>query len=95
MLQGPKHSMPANERRKFQRHRTLKAAKITFNGRRSVIDCTVRNLSDHGAHLQVANVVGVPERFDLQVNGASWPAKVIWRASNEIGVEFLGDVDQR
>ena len=40
------------------------------NARRSadgmrVIDCTIRNMSDTGARLLIANTVGVPETFHL------------------------------
>jgi hypothetical protein len=41
------------ERRKSQRSRSLRAGKILFNGKRSVITCTLRNQSGEGASLQV------------------------------------------
>jgi hypothetical protein len=49
------------ERRKKPRHRSLKAGKIVFNRQRSVVDCTIRNLSDDGACLVVASPVGLPD----------------------------------
>jgi hypothetical protein len=39
------------EKRVAPRHRVLKAAKIEFGG--SVIDCSIRNISDTGAALEV------------------------------------------
>ena len=48
------------ERRQAPRTRVLKAAKVIFNEHRSVIDCTVRNLSNSGACLQVSSPVGFP-----------------------------------
>jgi hypothetical protein len=84
-------SLLFGERRKFQRHRTLKPAKIVFNQNASVIDCMARNLSAAGARLQVPNVVTIPERFELVIGGARRSAKIVWRLDREIGVEFTGD----
>jgi hypothetical protein len=69
----------------------LNGAKIVFNNNSSVIDCIVRDLSPHGARLVVASPVGIPERFDLRIdrNGMCHPAKVTWRANDQIGVKFL------
>jgi len=80
------------ERRRQQRYRTLKSGKIVFHDRRSVIDCLVRNLSDRGSCLQVNTTVGIPNAFELLIDGEdeSYPCKVIWTSKNRIGIEFLG-----
>ena len=79
-----------NERRQEPRPRALKAAKIIFNHRCSTIDCTVRNLSAHGAKLIVGTQVGIPDTFDLTfaADGTNRPCKVIWRKEGELGVAF-------
>jgi hypothetical protein len=81
-----------NERRRSPRTRTLRAGKILFNNRRSVIDCMVRNVSRAGACLVVPSLVGVPPEFDLVISGeaASHACRMIWHAENRIGVEFTG-----
>ena len=56
------------DRRPSQRARTLRAGKILFNNRRSVIDCMVRNVSTRGACLLLPSVVGVPQVFDLVIH---------------------------
>ena len=78
------------ERRHSVRTRTLRAGKILFNNRRSVIDCMVRNISAHGACLLVANVVGIPQTFDLVIDGepAIRTCTLAWHAQNRVGVEF-------
>jgi PilZ domain len=78
------------ERRREPRGRALKSAKIVFNNRFSTIDCTVRNLSRHGAKLIVGTQIGVPEQFDLtfEGDGSTRACKVMWRRESEIGVEF-------
>ncbi len=77
-------------RRKQERHRALKAGKIIFNRKTSVVDCTIRNVSKCGACLQVDSVVGIPETFDLliAVDQTVHPCTVSWRSANRIGVMF-------
>lgn len=80
---------PETDNRLTQRRTTLKGGRIAFNGGRSTIDCTIRNLSAKGAKLQVSSVVGIPDTFDLLLEGASrQPCRVIWRTLKELGVEF-------
>jgi hypothetical protein len=82
--------MQAQEQRKHIRRRILKAGRIVFNGRFSVIDCIVRNLSDGGACLEVASSVGIPENFDLTIE-ADHPDRhchVAWRSEHRLGVAF-------
>ncbi|MCA1453033.1 PilZ domain-containing protein [Bradyrhizobium sp. BRP22] len=76
------------ERRSNQRHRTLKAGTISFGG--GAIDCTVCNLSERGAALDVASPLGIPERFTLVVESERLqrPCRVVWRKEKRIGVQF-------
>jgi PilZ domain-containing protein len=77
------------ERRKANRARTLKSGKIVLNLHASVIDCTVRNLSDRGALLMVQSVIGIPESFELVLeNRTHRDCHVVWRGDNRLGVEF-------
>jgi hypothetical protein len=81
-----------DDRRRAQRHRTLKAGLIAFN-RAGTIDCRVRNLSAVGACLEVAGQVGIPDQFTLLVehDGFKQQCRVVWRTPNRLGVEFIGD----
>jgi hypothetical protein len=81
--------MHMDEKRKVQRHRTLKAGSISFN-RAAGIDCRVRNLSTAGALLEVASQVGIPDDFVLvvEVDQFKQPCHVIWRTATRMGVEF-------
>jgi hypothetical protein len=78
------------ERRRQQRTRTLKSARILFNQHRSAIDCTVRNISAGGACLNVTSVVGIPERFDVlfEADQSIRPCRMVWHKEKQIGVEF-------
>lgn len=81
-----------DERRKAQRHRTLKAGSISFN-RAAGIDCRVRNLSPEGALLEVASQVGIPDDFVLVIEHDRFrqPCHVIWRTATRMGVAFQSE----
>jgi hypothetical protein len=79
---------PSDERRQRPRARTLKEARIVFNDRRSVIDCTARNLSASGAQLHVPNVASVPNEFELWIGDVRHKAKIIWKEVGRIGVAW-------
>jgi len=78
-----------NEHRVSPRHRVLKAGTIEFGG--GAIDCTIRNLSENGAALEVASPVGIPDQFDLVVPAEHLHrrCRVIWRKQKRIGVAFV------
>ena len=76
------------EHRVTQRRRLLKAGTISFGG--GAIDCTVRNLSEAGAALDVISPVGIPDRFTLLIEAehSHRPCRVVWRKEKRIGVHF-------
>jgi len=81
--------MPTPERRTEPRLRTLKAGKIAFNNHFSVYDCIVRNMTKHGACIEVPNSLGVPAVFDLILaDGNKHVCNLRWRYDNRVGVEF-------
>jgi PilZ domain len=82
-----------DDRRKTHRGRMLKAAKIIFNNRRSILDCTARDITDDGACLIVGNLAGVPDAFELQVpvDNLKRHCRVIWKRAGRIGVRFGSD----
>jgi diguanylate cyclase (GGDEF)-like protein len=55
-----------------------------------VLDCTIRNLSRDGACLQVESLLGVPEAFDLLIDGeaAPRPCRLVWQSDHRAGVQF-------
>ena len=79
-----------HERRNTMRSRVLKGAKIIF-GTSSVIDCVVRNVTNTGARVQIANTVDLPEGLGLTFDGgySIRPCKVIWRTVTETGIQFV------
>jgi PilZ domain len=78
------------EKRRSQRHRTLKGGKIYFHKSWAGIDCVVRDLSEGGAGIIVESEAGIPERFNLVISSTSLnrPCRLAWRLQNRIGVSF-------
>jgi hypothetical protein len=80
---------PSSERRLFPRKRALRGGRMVFNNASSTINCTLRNISDSGARLDVASVLGVPPVFDLKLEGQpSRSCEVVWRSSEAVGIAF-------
>ena len=77
-------------RRLSTRRRTLKSGRIVFNNRNSMIECVVRNLSSHGALLELPNVTDIPEDFELYIDNEAkcHAATTIWKRDGKMGVEF-------
>lgn len=79
-----------SEHRQAIRMRRLKDARLVFNGRKSVMNCTVRNASAVGAKLVMAEPHLVPAEFELTISGADPRlARKIWFKEGEMGVKFL------
>jgi hypothetical protein len=77
------------ERRRYRRILTQKAAKVVFHYN-SVIDCTVRDLTDAGARLEIPSAGAVPQTFDLitQEPDGAHLCQVVWRSQDSVGVSF-------
>ncbi len=81
------------EKRIAPRHRVLKAAKIITMDNTSVVDCTVRNMSDSGAQLVIEKSVKMPEEFQFFLaNGDTVrDAALAWHRGDRVGVKFTGE----
>ena len=77
------------EHRAAPRQRVLKGGRIVVNDGFSTFQCTVRNLSETGARLKVASIIGVPDSFELALDdGRKFHCTVAWKTEFEIGVKF-------
>jgi hypothetical protein len=70
------------------RRRVFKAGSIQCGG--GAIDCTVRNLSETGAALEVVTPLFIPDRFTLfvQADHSKRACRVVWRKEKRMGVKF-------
>ena len=76
-----------DERRDSPRLRLLKSGKILLG--KACVPCTMRNLSDGGARLQVQSTFGLPSAFELVWDDNPPRAcKVVWLDSTTLRVEF-------
>ena len=78
-----------NEHRVSPRRRLLKTGQIALSEKAPKLECTIRNLSDTGACLQVSTTTGMPTSFDLIVEGARHTCKIVWRTETRLGVAFV------
>jgi hypothetical protein len=78
-----------NDKRIAPRHRVLKQGRLAFDGG-GAVDCTVRNLSDTGARLEVVTPVGLPESFTLVIPADKFARRghAVWSHDKRIGVAF-------
>ena len=77
-----------DEHRIAPRRRKLKAGTIEFGG--GGIDCTVRNISETGAALEVVTPLFIPDRFTLFVpsDQLKRACHIVWRREKRIGIAF-------
>jgi PilZ domain len=82
--------MERRERRKRQRTRVMRNAKIIAPRSASMIHCTVLDLTNDGACLKVANTYGMPQTFELTFeHGRTRRAcRVVWHTHDSLGVTF-------
>ena len=64
--------------------------KLVCNFGRSIIDCVVREISDHGAIVEVDSPFGIPPHFQLLISNeaGSRPCKLVRQSGKEPGIEF-------
>ncbi len=79
-----------SEDRVFARHKVFKGAKLSFNNDMSIIECTVRDVSENGARLQFESQFDCPRFVTLRFSdGAVYDCEVRRFANMIMGVKFL------
>ena len=78
------------EQRQTLRSRVVYGGVITFNERRSTIECIVRNFSDDGAKIEFENPALLPDEVDLFIakKSRAFHAKMVWRQATAAGLAF-------
>ena len=76
------------EKRRVQRTRVLKGAKIVVE--HSLRDCVVRDISSLGVCVAFISIARVPASFELTFDAGRTfrKCRVAWRSETQIGVEF-------
>ena len=75
------------------RQRVLKQGKILLPNNMTVIDCTVRDLSETGAKLLCPDPGAIPNEFRLVTTAdrTMRDVKVAWRRPDMVGVHFTSE----
>ena len=73
------------------RIRTFLKAVIEFNNGASKNDCTVKNISESGARIEITGAVSLPNEFNLRIphRGELRRCRLIWREADGVGVHFV------
>jgi hypothetical protein len=77
-----------NDKRIASRKRVLKSAFIIISDKAPKIECTLRNVSETGAALQVSTTIGIPTHFEVIVDGTRRRCRSQWRTDTKIGIIF-------
>ena len=80
-----------DEKRRSQRKRALKGARIVLNKGNSTLSCTIRSLSEIGALLEFATPSAVPETFELRFDDGTPPRRCVVkrRTGKSVAVTFV------
>lgn len=86
-------NLKPTEARRSMRVRTFLHARISYGDGAISTECTVNQLSDVGARINIASSVALPDVFEIAVpqRGISCRAKLIWRKDDQVAVDFLDD----
>jgi hypothetical protein len=84
------------ERRQSIRLRSILGGVMSYNERRSTMDCVVRNFSPDGAKIVFSNPTPIPNDFDLEIRQKerTFRARAVWRSETEAGVRFVAPESQ-
>lgn len=78
-----------DDRRTHRRARVLRRAKVVFSRGYAALDCVVLDISPGGARLKLASLLGVPDRFELRLDGGPvHAASVRYRTADATGICF-------
>lgn len=78
------------ERRVHPRRRTYLGAILEFSDGRSTFDCLIRNESETGVRISLADTVGVPDKACLHIKKAQRrvAVRLAWRNRSACGLAF-------
>jgi hypothetical protein len=79
------------EGRRSARVRTFLEARVSYSDGAISTPCTVNQLSDVGARINIASTFTLPETFEITIpqRNISRRAKLVWRKDELAGVDFV------
>lgn len=81
------------EGRRSPRVRTFLQARVSYSDGAISTVCTVNQLSDVGARINIASTFSLPDTFEIAIpqRSISRRAKLIWRRDDQAAVDFVDD----
>ena len=78
------------DKRRAQRHLTLRTGRILAEDGQGTVDCAVLNISQTGACILVPAGTMIPEGFELAIDCETMVrnCQVVWRDGPRIGLSF-------
>ena len=82
--------MKSAEARRALRVRTFLQARVSYGDGAISTACTVNQLSDVGARLNIASTVSLPDDFEIAIpqRGIARRARLVWRKDDQVGDRF-------
>lgn len=79
------------ERRRETRQRVIYGGVVTFDDRRSTVECTVRDFSPSGARIALTGNATIPDHFCLVIpkKDQEFVARLVWCNAHEAGLSFI------
>jgi hypothetical protein len=82
------------DRREMPRSRLRQPASVVFNGHQSMFACTLRNSSETGALLRLADWTELPPVFEIDSrDGETRRVRQCWRRGDDVGVVFMTEAE--
>jgi len=80
-----------NDRRSSRRTPTILEGRIWIDNHASHMECTVRNVSETGAHIWFPHFVKLPSEFTLEIprRDQSDRVRLMWSRAKSHGVKFI------
>jgi hypothetical protein len=77
-------------RRKFERTKVSRKARLIFGDSGTTLDCLVLNLNTFGACIRLDDQSEIPEDVELTFDGARTlrSCRVAWRLDSRVGLSF-------
>jgi hypothetical protein len=85
---SPADAHPVEARRSI---RVVLQARASYGDGAISTQCTVNELSDSNARINIASSFSLPETFDISIpqRGISCRARLVWRRGDQAGIDFL------
>ncbi|MGY9106621.1 MAG: PilZ domain-containing protein [Alphaproteobacteria bacterium] len=79
-----------SEKRVAPRRKAFLVGKIIYGGETYTIDCTIRDISETGARVQVPDPFSVPNNITFldPKNFCAYETSIVWRKGGEMGLSF-------